>query len=197
MAGAADRKRVHPKTRAEWRRWLERNHARSPGVWFVSYKKTTGKPRVEYGEAVEEGLCFGWVDSKASSLDEERTMMMFTPRNPKSGWSKTNKDRVERLIKEGRMAQAGLDAIAVAKKNGSWTALDAIEALEIPPDLAKAFAKNKKARSNYETFPPSSKKMILSWIASAKRPETREKRVAETVRLAAKNLRANHPDDRR
>ena len=166
-------------------------------MWFVSYKKTTGKPRVEYDEAVEEGLCFGWVDSKAISLDEERTMMMFTPRNPKSGWSKTNKDRVKRLIKEGRMAQAGLDAIAVAKKNGSWTALDAIEALEIPPDLAKAFAKSKKARSNYESFAPSSKKMILSWIASAKRPETREKRVAETVRLAAQNLRANHPDDRR
>lgn len=166
-------------------------------MWFVSYKKTTGKPRVEYEEAVEEGLCFGWIDSKASSLDEERTMMMFTPRNPESGWSKTNKDRVTRLIKEKRMAPAGLHAIDVAKKNGSWTALDAIEALEIPPDLAKAFAKNKKARRNYEAFAPSSKKMILAWIASAKRPETREKRVTETVRLAAQNLRANHPDDRR
>ena len=197
MVGATDRKQVHPKTRAEWRRWLEKNHDSSPGVWFVSYKKTTGKPRVEYEDAVEEGLCFGWVDSQARSLDDERSMLMFTPRKPTSGWSKTNKDRVARLIKDKKMTRAGLEAIAVAKKNGSWTALDSVEALEAPPDLRKALAANTKAKKNYEGFPPSSKKIILAWIATAKRPETREKRIGETVRLAGQNVRANHREERR
>ncbi len=184
--------KVHPKTRSEWRRWLEQHHATSTGVWLVSYKKATGKPRLEYAEAVEEALCFGWVDSKAATLDEERSMLTFTPRNPKSAWSRPNKERVARLGKEGRMAKAGLDAVATAKSNGSWTALDSVEALKVPPDLAKALAGNKKAKRYFDVFPPSSKRIILWWIESAKREETRARRISETVRLAAENVRANH-----
>jgi uncharacterized protein YdeI (YjbR/CyaY-like superfamily) len=184
--------KTHPKSRSEWRRWLQRNHATSPGVWLVSYKKATGKARIEYDEMVEEGLCFGWVDSKAATLDEERSMLTFTPRNPKSAWSKSNKERAARLIDEGRMDQAGLDAIAIAKRNGAWTALDSVEALEVPPDLATALAANKKAKEYFAAFPPSSKKTVLWWIKSAKREATREKRISETVRLAAQNIRAIH-----
>lgn len=193
MKPSAPRKQVHPKTRGAWRQWLAKNHATSDGVWFVYFKKTTGKPRVEYGEAVEEALCFGWIDSKSEQIDEERTKMMFTPRNPKSGWSKLNKQRVKRLIEEGRMTEAGRATIASAKRNGTWTALDAIEALEVPPDLAKALAANKRAASHFDAFSPSSKKIVLLWIQSAKRQETRDKRVAETVRQAAQNIKANHP----
>ena len=193
MKQSAPRKQVHPKTRTAWRQWLAKNHATSEGVWFVYFKKTTGKPRVEYGEAVEEALCFGWIDSKSEQIDEERTKMMFTPRNPKSGWSKLNKQRVKRLIEEGRMTEAGRATIATAKRNGTWTALDAIEALEVPPDLAKALAADKRAASYFDAFSPSSKKIILLWIQSAKRQETRNKRVAETVRQAAQNIKANHP----
>ena len=193
MKPSARRKQVHPKTRDAWRQWLATNHATSGGVWFVYFKRTTGKPRVEYSEAVEEALCFGWIDSKSEQIDDQRTKMMFTPRNPKSGWSKLNKQRVKRLIEDGRMTEAGLATIKTAKRNGTWTALDAIEALEVPPDLAKALAANKKAKTHFDAFSPSSKKIILLWIQNAKRQKTRDKRVAETVRLAAENLKANHP----
>jgi uncharacterized protein YdeI (YjbR/CyaY-like superfamily) len=182
----------HPKTRAEWRAWLEEHHAVSPGVWFVYYKKGTGKPRVSYDEAVEEALCFGWIDSVQRALDAERTMLKFSPRKPKSGWSKLNKGRVGRLVRLGLMTSAGLAAIKAAKRDGSWNALDAVERLTMPPDLEAALASNPVAARNFDRFPPSSKKIILGWIASAKRPETRTKRVDETVRQAAKNLKANH-----
>lgn len=182
---------VHPKTRAEWRAWLEEHHTRTEGVWLVTYKKATGKPRVEYEEAVEEALCFGWIDSKANTLDEERSVLWMAPRKPRTGWARTNKNRVERLIADGRMTAAGLAKIEAAKQDGSWNALDAAEALEIPPDLEKAFAQHGAARQNFDAFPPSVRKGILTWIGSAKRPETRSKRIEETARLAAENIRAN------
>ncbi|MCS6910127.1 MAG: YdeI/OmpD-associated family protein [Anaerolineales bacterium] len=182
---------VHPKSRAEWREWLERNHARAEGVWLISYKKGTGKPRFEYDEAVEEALCFGWIDSKPKKLDEERSMLWFAPRKPGTGWSKANKERVEKMIAAGKMAPAGLAKVEAAKRDGSWTALDAIEALEIPPDLEKALAANPKAQEYFAAFPRSAKRSILEWIANAKTPETRARRVVETARLAAKNIRAN------
>lgn len=190
MKTSAPRQQVHPKTRDAWRRWLAKNHATSDGVWLVYFKKETGKPRVQYGEAVEEALCFGWIDSKSEKIDEERTMLKFTPRNPKSAWSKPNKERVEKLIEEGKMTEAGLAMIATAKENGTWSALDSVEALEVPPDLAKALAANKKAKGYFDAFSPSSRKTILWWIESAKRQETRHKRVVETVRLAAQNIKA-------
>ncbi|MGH2775489.1 MAG: YdeI/OmpD-associated family protein [Actinomycetota bacterium] len=156
------------------------------------FKKASGKPRVEYGEAVEEALSFGWVDSKGATIDEERAMLKFTPRNPKSAWSKPNKERVEKLIAEGKMTEVGFAMIATAKRNGTWSALDSVEALTVPPDLERALAANKKAKGYFDAFSPSSRKIILRWIGSAKRQETRDKRVTETVRLAAKNIKANH-----
>jgi uncharacterized protein YdeI (YjbR/CyaY-like superfamily) len=183
---------VHPKTRADWRAWLEKHHASATGVWLVYYRKETGKARVSWDDAVDEALCFGWIDSVQRRLDAERTMLRFSPRKPRSGWSKINKTRVSRLIANGLMAPAGLAKIKAAKRDGSWRVLDTVERLEMPPDLAKALAANTEARRHFDAFPPSSKKIILTWIASAKRPETRAKRVAETVRQAAKNLKANH-----
>ncbi len=182
---------THPKTLAEWRQWLEQHHTQTEGVWLISYKKATGRPRFEYGEAVEEALCFGWVDSKGNKLDEERSMLWFAPRRARSGWSRPNKLRVAALIAAGRMTPAGLAKIEAAKRDGSWAALDGVEDLEIPPDLAQALAANPTARQRFEAFPRSAKRGILEWLLSAKRPETRAKRVAETVALAAKNIRAN------
>jgi uncharacterized protein YdeI (YjbR/CyaY-like superfamily) len=183
---------VHPKTRAEWRSWLEKHHATEAGVWFVYYKQASGNERVSTEEAVEEALCFGWIDSVQRVLDAKRTMLRFSPRKPRSGWSKINKARVARLTRAGLMAAAGLHKVDAAKRDGSWRALDAVERLEIPADLERALAANPQASRYFDAFPPSSKKIILTWIASAKKPETRARRVAETIRQAAKNLRANH-----
>jgi uncharacterized protein YdeI (YjbR/CyaY-like superfamily) len=182
---------THPRTRAEWRAWLEKNNGREEGVWLVSYKKATGKPRVEYDEAVEEALCFGWIDSKGAKLDAERSLLWFSPRKARTGWSRSNKERVERLIAAGLMTPAGLAKVEAAKRDGSWTALDAVEALEVPPDLAQALAGYPEAERHFAAFPRSVKRSILEWIAAAKRPETRARRVEETARLAAENKRAN------
>ncbi|HVF24424.1 MAG TPA: YdeI/OmpD-associated family protein [Anaerolineales bacterium] len=182
---------VHPKSRADWRKWLEENQSRAEGVWFISYKKATGKPRVSYEEAVEDALCFGWIDSKGNKLDDERSMLWFAPRKAKTGWSMVNKERVKKLIRADLMAPAGLAKIKAAKKDGSWTALDAAHALEVPPDLAKAFSENETARGYFEAFPPSVKRAILEWISNARRAETRAKRIEETVSKAEENIRAN------
>jgi uncharacterized protein YdeI (YjbR/CyaY-like superfamily) len=183
--------RFHAKSRPEWRAWLEKNHLTSPGVWLVTYKKEAGKPRIDYNEAVEELLCFGWVDSKPAKLDEERSMLLCTPRKPTSAWSKPNKDRVERLIAAGLMTPRGLELVELAKKNGRWDVLNEVEALVVPPDLAARLEVYPSARENFEAFPRSVKRGILEWIIQAKKPETRQKRIEETASLAAKNLRAN------
>lgn len=182
---------VHPLTRAEWRTWLQENYTRREGIWLVSYKKASGKPRFDYAEAVEEALCFGWVDSKANKLDEERSLLWFAPRKPRTGWSKINKERVDKLIAAGLMMPAGLAKIEAAQQDGSWNALDGVEALEIPPDLAMALADNPPAADHFAAFPRSVKRGILEWIGNAKRAETRAKRVTETATLAAENKRAN------
>ena len=181
----------HPLTLQEWRAWLEDHHTRREGVWLISYKKATGKARIEYDEAVEEALCFGWVDSKPNKLDEERSMLWFAPRKPGTGWSALNKQRVERLIAEERMAPAGLAKIEAARQDGSWNALDAVEALEIPADLLAALRANPAALAYFEAFPRSVKRSILEWILQSKKGETRAKRIDETVRLAGEHIRAN------
>ncbi len=178
--------------RREWRKWLEEHHATSSGVWLIYYKKGSGKPRVEYAEAVEEALCFGWIDSRTNKIDDERYIQLFSPRKPKSPWSQSNKERIVRLIEQGLMTAAGLEKIEAAKKNGSWNTYDHIEELAVPDDLKAALVANQTAQEYFSAFSSSSKKTILWWIASAKRPETRAKRIAETVRLAAQNLKANH-----
>jgi uncharacterized protein YdeI (YjbR/CyaY-like superfamily) len=190
---AVDYDTFYPQNRAEWRAWLAEHHTTSTGVWVIYYKKESGKPRVEYADAVEEALCFGWIDSVPNAIDDLSYKQLFSPRNPKSPWSKLNKERVEALIAQGLMTPAGLAKIELAKQNGTWTSYDAIETLSVPPDLQAALAQNPTAQTNFEAFNPSSKKNILWWIESAKRPETRAKRIEETVRLAAQNLKANHP----
>jgi uncharacterized protein YdeI (YjbR/CyaY-like superfamily) len=182
----------HPKTRAEWRKWLAMNHDRSKGIQLVLIKKNADTPGIMYGEAVEEALCFGWIDSTAGKLDEQRYTLYMSPRKPKSVWSKINKQRIQKLVKEGRMTAAGLAKIETARKDGSWNQLDTIDQLAIPEDLSKQLSANAEAKRNFEAFSTSSKKIILFWIASAKREETRRKRIEETVRLAAQNIKVAH-----
>lgn len=182
---------THPLSRAAWRAWLAKHHTQKEGVWLISYKKATGKPRFEYDEAVEEALCYGWVDSKPAKLDDERSMLWFAPRKSRTNWSKPNKDRVERLIAAGLMTPAGLAKVDAAKADGSWAALDGVEALEMPADLTAALRQFPNAGANFEAFPRSVKRGILEWILNAKKPETRAKRVEETARLAEENKRAN------
>ncbi|MEI7444216.1 MAG: YdeI/OmpD-associated family protein [Burkholderiales bacterium] len=182
---------IHPATRAAWRAWLSRHHARDAGVWVVSWKVASGRPRVDYDALVEEALCFGWIDSKPRTLDELRSMLWFAPRKPGTGWSAPNKARIERLLAAGRMAPAGLAKVEAAKRDGTWSKLDAVEALEIPPDLAAALAQRPGAAEHFDAFPRSVKRGILEWIVQAKKAETRARRIDETATLAARNERAN------
>lgn len=190
-----DAPHVEAEDRATWRAWLEANHATATGAWLVSWRTGHG-PRVPYEDAVEEALCFGWVDSQGGTIDERRSRQYFAPRKPTSGWAATNKARVERLIADGRMAPAGLAAIERAKANGSWTLLDDVEQGIIPDDLARALADHPPAAANFDAFPKSARRAILEWVAQAKRPETRANRILETAAAAARNERA-HPPDRR
>jgi uncharacterized protein YdeI (YjbR/CyaY-like superfamily) len=183
---------VHVETREAWRAWLEANHASATGAWLVSWRRGHG-PILDYGEAVEEALCFGWVDSKGQVIDEQRSKLYFAPRKASSGWASSNKERVARLIAEGRMAPAGLAAIERAKANGTWNLLDAVEQGIIPDDLTQAFAAHPPAADRFAAFPPGVRRQILAWIATAKRPETRAARVLETATRAARNERANQP----
>lgn len=182
----------HAKSRKEWRKWLETNHSTEKSVWLIIYKKESEIPSVYYSEAVDEALCFGWIDSKPNKRNEDSYYQFFAKRNPKSNWSKVNKAKIAKLIEKGLMQSAGLEMIEIAKENGTWTALDEVENLIIPDDLQELFSDNKTAFENWERFPPSSKRGILEWILNAKKPETRQKRIEETVSLAEKDIRANH-----
>ena len=182
--GVEDHERVHPETRAEWRRWLAANHASSPGVWLVSWKKATGKPAVGYDAAVEEALCFGWIDSLAKAVDEGRSRQLYTPRRPRSGWSQSNKDRIERLTAAGAMEPAGLAAVEAAKANGSWSKLDRAAARAMPDDLAAALAARPQASAGWDAYPPFVRRGSLAWVEDAKRPETRARRIAEIAAAA-------------
>ena len=178
---------IYASDRKVWREWLEKHHCTSFGMWLIYYKVKSGKLSVQYSEAVKESLCFGWIDSKVKSLDEERYQQIFTPRKPKSVWSKLNKQYIEELIAQGLMTETGLEKVNSAKQDSSWTALDEIEALTVPTDLKQALEANEAANQNFKAFTNSSKKNILFWIDSAKRLETRLKRIEQTVRSAAKN----------
>lgn len=182
---------IQPKSILEWNQWLERNHSRANGIWLITFKQATGRPRIFYDDAVESALCFGWIDSKPRTLDAERSMLWFSPRKKGSAWSKRNKERVEKLVAANRLHEAGLAKIEEAKQDGSWIKLDSVEALEIPSDLRKAFKSNLSSNSNFDAFPRSTKRAILEWIGNAKTEATRAKRVSETASLAAENIRAN------
>ena len=181
----------YPESPEAWRDWLAEHHATSSGVWVIFYKKASGKPSLSWSEAVDEALCFGWIDSKPNKRDEESSYRYFSPRNPKSNWSRVNKEKIAQLTAEGRMAPAGLAMVEEAKRRSTWTALDAVENLEVPPDLQAALGVVPQALEHWEAFPKSTKKAILEWIMNAKRPETRQQRIEETARLAGENIRAN------
>jgi uncharacterized protein YdeI (YjbR/CyaY-like superfamily) len=181
------------KTRKAWRSWLAKHHDSAEGVWLVYYKIASGVASVNYDEAVEEAICYGWIDSVVAKIDEASYKQLFSPRKAGSGWSRVNKRRIEKLAALGLLAAPGLAKIEAAKQDGSWEKLDVIETLEVPPDLKKALAKDKAAKAYFEAFPRSTKRAILEWINSAVKPETRAKRVEETARLAAENIRANQP----
>lgn len=181
----------YAKSKTDWRQWLAENHATEKAVWLIIYKKASGVPTVVYKEALEEALCYGWIDSKINKRDADSYFQYFAKRNPKSNWSRVNKQLVEKLLSEERMEQSGLDMVALAKHTGTWDALNEVENGVIPEDLGNAFAQYSNARQNFETFPRSVKRGILEWILNAKRPATREKRIQETARLAQDNIRAN------
>ncbi len=181
----------YAKDRKEWRSWLMTNHMNQKSVWLIIYRKNAQTKSVNYEEAVEEALCFGWIDSKPNKRDEESFYQFFAKRNPTSNWSKINKNRIKKMTEEGLMTPAGLEMVNKAKENGSWSALDEVEEIVIPADLKKLLTKNKMASVFFDAFPRSVKKGILEWILNAKKVETRNKRIEETVRLAEKNIRAN------
>lgn len=180
---------VGPFDRAGWRAWLVANHQTSSGVHLISWRKGSGRTSVPYEEAVEEALCVGWIDAVAGRLDDEQGLQWFGPRRSRSGWARSNKERVERLIAAGQMLPAGLAAIEEAKQNGTWTLLDDVENLVVPDDLGAALETNPAAREQWGAFSRSPRRAILEWIAQAKRPETRAKRIEETVENAARGER--------
>ena len=179
--------KFYPKSRQEWREWLQDNHDKKQSVWLIYYKKKSNIPTVIYSEAVDEALCFGWIDSKSKPIDEHKFMQFFSRRKPNSVWSRVNKEKIERLTNEGLMTEAGYEIIEIAKQNGSWTILDEAEALIIPDDLDKELQKRKNAKEYFLSLSRSDKRNILQWLVLAKRQETREKRIAEIVELADKN----------
>jgi uncharacterized protein YdeI (YjbR/CyaY-like superfamily) len=172
---------IYPLSSSDWRKWLKDNHHAKQSIWVVQYKRKSTKPTISWTEAVDEALCYGWIDSTRKSIDEESFRQLFTRRKPSSVWSKINKHKVVQLINEGRMEQAGLKSIEIAKQNGSWTILDEVEELIIPDDLKKAFDTHPSAESYFGNLSKSNKKIVLKSIAVAKRAETREKRIKEFV----------------
>jgi uncharacterized protein YdeI (YjbR/CyaY-like superfamily) len=179
------------ENRSIWRSWLQDNHLGRQSVWLIIYRKTSGQASIYYEEAVEEALCFGWVDSKGNKRDPESYYLLFAKRNPKSKWSKINKNRVAKLLEQGQMYKVGIEVVEAAKQNGAWTALDDIDDLVIPADLKDALDSYSGSFEQFDAFPPSAKKGILEWIQNAKLPETRKKRIDETASLAQKGVRAN------
>jgi uncharacterized protein YdeI (YjbR/CyaY-like superfamily) len=174
------------------RDWLQKNHRSEKSVWLILYHKDSKNKSVYYEEAVEEAICFGWIDRIAHKRNSESKFQFFAQRKPKSNWSKANRERAEKMIAEGLMTEEGQLLIEAAKKSGAWEALVDVQNSVIPPDLQKQLNQNKIALKNFTAFPPSSKRIILEWIHNAKKDETRQKRIKETVRLATNNIKANH-----
>ena len=181
-----------PRCQADWRQWLEKNHQSEQSVWLVCYTKKANVPTVNWSEAVDEALCFGWIDSTRKTIDDSSYMQFFTKRKPKSIWSKINKEKIQQLIESGRMTKAGLECVEIAKQNGSWTILDEVEELIIPNDLDKGFEKYEGSKDYFLSLSKSTRKMILGWVVLAKRQETRQKRIDEIVQCAHQKLKPKH-----
>ncbi|MEO7978004.1 YdeI/OmpD-associated family protein [Flavobacterium sp.] len=179
----------YPTNPQNWREWLKENHNIKQYVWLICYKKQANIPTISWSDAVDEALCFGWIDSTRKTIDHERFIQFFCKRKPNSAWSKINKGKIESLIQNGLMQPAGYKTIEVAKQNGSWLILDDVEELLIPGDLEKAFENQKDAKEFFLSLSKSAKKIMLHWVAVAKRPETRRNRINEVAELASKKLK--------
>lgn len=175
----------YPTSLTEWRKWLEKNHLSKQSVWLVFYTKSSERPSITWSDSVDVALCFGWIDSKKIKIDQETSHQFFSKRKAQSTWSKINKEKVQRLIDNGLMTQAGHESIEVAKQNGSWAILDEVEELIIPNDLEKAFKKRKGSADYFLSLSKTIRKMMLQWLVLAKRPETRQKRITEIVECSA------------
>lgn len=178
-----------PTSQKDWRQWLQKNHCSKGSIWLVYYKKKSGMPTISWSEAVDEALCFGWIDSTAKPIDDAKYMQFFSKRKPNSVWSKVNKEKINRLIDDGLMILAGFESIERAKQNGSWTILDKVEELIIPMDLEKEFKTKKGSKSFFLSLSKSVRKALLQWLVQAKRPETRQRRITEVVELASQKLK--------
>lgn len=174
----------YPTNQKEWRLWLAKNHLQKDAVWVVFYKQKAGKPTINWSNAVDEALCFGWIDSIKKTLDEERSIQFFSKRKPQSTWSKINKDKVQKLIDTKQITKAGLQTIETAKQNGSWTILDEVEKLIIPKDLESELKTKVNSMDFFLSLSRSTRKAMLQWLVLAKREETRQKRIIEIVKNA-------------
>jgi len=179
---------LYIKDRIEWRKWLEKNYDSVKEIWLIYYKKHSGKPRIPYDDAVEEALCFGWIDSLVKTIDDEKYMQKYTPRKKSSIWSEHNVNRCKKMIKEGKMTEAGMQLIDEAKKNGKWEkAYSTKKMFDLPEEMANALNKNKSARENFNNFAPSYRNNYIHWVLSAKREETKNKRIKEVVKRSVLN----------
>lgn len=182
--------RFTPRNRGHWRTWLEENHAKAAEVWLVFLKQRTGRANLSYNDAVEEALCFGWIDGVKRSIDDDRYMHRFTPRKSNSRWSKSNKARAQRMIKAGQMAPAGKRSIQQAKKNGRWSESQTVRvSFSMPPELSRRLKRDAKASEFFESLAPSYQRQYIAWIATAKRPETKKRRLDEALELLARGER--------
>lgn len=178
---------IYVTNREDWRSWLEQHHLKEKEVWLIFYKKHTGKPRIPYNDAVEEALCFGWIDSIVKRIDDGRYMQKFSPRKDRSNWSESNKRRVRKLIDAGRMTRAGLEKIEVAKKNGSWDrVIPSEKSYKTAVKLEKALSSNRVAKDFFNSLSLSCRRQYVGWVASAKKEETRQRRAKEALRLLSK-----------
>ena len=179
--------RLYVSNRNDWRKWLEKNHKTVKIFWLTFYKSHTGKTNISYDDAVEEALCFGWIDSIIKKIDDDKYCRKFTPRNNKSIWSELNKKRIAKMIKEGKMTKAGMDKINAAKKNGEWNKKSvAATKYDMPIELSELLSKNKIAKEFFESLTNTYQKQYIGWIASAKKEETIIKRAKEAIELLKK-----------
>lgn len=179
----------YPAGRQAWRAWLQENHLKKQAVWVLFYKTAAGVPTLSWSDAVDEALCFGWIDSTKRSLDDEKFIQYFSKRKPNSIWSRINKEKVVKLRKAGLMWPAGEACITTAQQNGSWTTLDIVEDGTIPEDLVEELRIRPGADDFFQSLSKSARKSILQWLVMAKRPETRRKRVVEIAELAGQQLK--------
>lgn len=178
-----------PTSPEDWRQWLAENHDSRYSIWLIYYKKQAKMPTISWSQAVDEALCFGWIDSTQQPIDGEKYRQFFSKRKPKSVWSKVNKTKVQQLIAENKMMEAGYKSIEIARQNGSWTILDEVEELIIPEDLDKAFTLQTGSKDFFLSLSKSARKAILQWLVLAKLAETRQKRINEIAELAAQKLK--------